>query len=36
MDKEDRLEEIYDKALEFFVAHGYDQTALSQIAKELG
>ena len=36
MNREERLEEIYDKALEMFVAKGYDQTALSQIAKELG
>jgi AcrR family transcriptional regulator len=36
MGREDRLEEIYEKALELFVANGYDQTALSQIAKELG
>ncbi|MCG6881388.1 MAG: TetR/AcrR family transcriptional regulator [Deltaproteobacteria bacterium] len=36
MDREERLEKIYDKALEMFVANGYDQTALSQIAKELG
>ena len=36
MDREDRLEGIYVKALELFVANGYDQTALSQIAKELG
>ncbi len=36
MDREDRLEAIYEKALELFVANGYDQTALSQIAKELG
>jgi TetR/AcrR family transcriptional regulator, cholesterol catabolism regulator len=36
MDREDRLEEIYDKALELFVANGYEQTALSRIAKELG
>jgi len=36
MDKEDRLEKIYEKALELFVANGYDQTALSQIARELG
>ncbi|EFK09627.1 transcriptional regulator, TetR family [delta proteobacterium NaphS2] len=36
MNREERLEKIYDKALEMFVAKGYDQTALSQIAKELG
>ena len=36
MKREDRLEKIYVKALELFVANGYDQTALSQIAKELG
>jgi len=36
MDREDRLEEIYTKALELFVANGYDQTALSHIAKALG
>ena len=36
MDREERLEKIYDKALEMFVAKGYDQTALSHIAKELG
>lgn len=36
MDKEDRLEKIYEKALELFVANGYDQTALSRIAKALG
>ncbi len=32
----DRREEIYEKALELFVAEGYDQTPLSRIAKVLG
>ena len=32
----DRREEIYEKALELFVAEGYDQTPLSRIAKALG
>ena len=36
MDREDRLEKIYEKALELFVANGYEQTALSHIARELG
>lgn len=36
MRREDRLEQIYAKALELFVARGYQQTALSQIARELG
>jgi AcrR family transcriptional regulator len=32
----DKREEIYEKALELFIAKGYDQTPLSQIAKALG
>jgi AcrR family transcriptional regulator len=32
----DRREEIYEKAMELFVAEGYDQTPLSKIAKSLG
>ena len=32
----DKREEIYTKALELFVAKGYGQTPLSQIAKALG
>ena len=36
MDRKDRLEEIYRKALDLFAANGYDQTALSQLAKALG
>ena len=32
----DKREEIYEKALELFIARGYDQTPLSQIAKALG
>lgn len=32
----DRREEIYEKALELFIANGFDQTPLSRIAKELG
>ena len=31
----DKREQIYQKALEMFVANGYDQTPLSQIAREL-
>ena len=31
----DRRAEIYEKALELFIAEGYDQTPLSRIAKEL-
>ena len=36
MDRSERLEEIYVKALEMFVEKGYEQTALSHIAKALG
>jgi AcrR family transcriptional regulator len=36
MDREDRLEKIYEKALELFVANGYEQTSLSRIAKAIG
>ena len=32
----DKREEIYEKALELFIAEGYDQTPLSRIAKALG
>jgi AcrR family transcriptional regulator len=32
----DRREEIYEKAMELFIAEGYDQTPLSKIAKALG
>ena len=32
----DRREEIYEKAMELFIAEGYDRTPLSQIAKALG
>jgi len=32
----DRREEIYEKAMELFIAEGYDQTPLSKIAKSLG
>ena len=32
----DRREEIYEKAMELFIAEGYDQTPLSRIAKALG
>ena len=32
----DRREEIFEKALELFIAEGYDQTPLSRIAKALG
>ncbi len=32
----DRREEIYEKAMELFIADGYDQTPLSKIAKALG
>ena len=32
----DRREEIYEKAMELFIAEGYDQTPLSKIAKTLG
>lgn len=32
----DRREEIYEKALELFIAQGYDKTPLSRIAKALG
>ncbi len=35
MEREERLEEIYEKALELFVESGYEQTALSHIAKAL-
>ena len=31
----DKKEQIYEKALEMFIAKGYDQTPLSQIAREL-
>jgi AcrR family transcriptional regulator len=31
----DKREQIYEKALELFIANGYDQTPLSQIAHEL-
>jgi len=31
----DRREEIYDKALELFIAYGYDNTPLTRIAREL-
>lgn len=31
----DKREQIYEKALELFIANGYDQTPLSQIAREL-
>ena len=31
----DKREQIYEKALELFTANGYDQTPLSQIAREL-
>lgn len=31
----DKREQIYEKALEMFIAKGYDQTPLSQIAREL-
>lgn len=31
----DKREQIYKKALEMFIARGYDQTPLSQIAREL-
>ncbi len=36
MDREKRLEEIYKTALQLFVEKGYEQTALSHIAKALG
>jgi AcrR family transcriptional regulator len=32
----DRREEIFEKAMELFIAEGYDQTPLSKIAKSLG
>jgi len=32
----DRREEIYEKAMELFIAEGYDRTPLSKIAKALG
>lgn len=32
----DRREEIFEKAMELFIADGYDQTPLSRIAKSLG
>jgi len=32
----DKREEIYEKALELFIAEGYEQTPLSRIAKALG
>jgi AcrR family transcriptional regulator len=32
----DRREEIYEKAMELFIAEGYDRTPLSKIAKTLG
>jgi TetR/AcrR family transcriptional regulator, cholesterol catabolism regulator len=32
----DKRQEIYEKALELFISHGYDQTPLSMIAKALG
>ena len=32
----DRRKEIFEKALELFIAEGYDQTPLSRIAKALG
>ena len=31
----DKIDQIYEKALELFIANGYDQTPLSQIAREL-
>jgi TetR/AcrR family transcriptional regulator, cholesterol catabolism regulator len=31
----DKRQEIYEKALELFISHGYDQTPLSLIAKSL-
>jgi AcrR family transcriptional regulator len=31
----DKREQIYEKAMELFIANGYDQTPLSQIAQEL-
>ena len=32
----DRRQEIFHTALEIFIAHGYDNTPLSRIAKALG
>jgi AcrR family transcriptional regulator len=32
----DRREEIFEKAMDLFIAEGYDQTPLSKIAKSLG